>query len=498
MAQTIELLREKILHRLKAASPASVRLNELAAQLHFPSDSPDYELLRDVLNTLCEEGIVYRSTRRKYGLQQAVPQVNTFIGTLICDGYNGIVHTDNAEFPRVHIKRLDMSTALHGDTVQVTLFAFGKDNKVRGEISAIVERSKDPIVGVVQFDGDFYFVEPHDKRFHVDFLIPEKRLQGARDGDVVQIELIRWDDPMKSPEASVLHINKRVMLEEQRGKHSAVTAIDRIDFDSVLREFKLVKDFAPVVESEAEKVAVPISSEEIARRLDLRDDLICTIDPVNARDFDDALSYKELEDGSIEIGVHIADVSHYVREGTELDAEAFRRGNSTYLVDGVVPMLPHSLSSDMCSLVPHQDRLAFSVLLRFGKRGAVQSFSIAETVIHSKRRFTYEEVQSIIDGQDSNDPSEVLQTLRKLNAFAKVLSAKRYKTGGINFETTEIQFSLDADHKPTHAYVKRRTDATSLVEEFMLAANQAVALRAKELTKEFQIKISSISLSNSR
>jgi ribonuclease R len=485
-----ELLREKILHRMKAAVPASMRLNELAVQLGFLSDSPEYEAMREMLNTLCDEGVLYRSTRRKYGLMQATPQVNTFAGTLICDGYNGIVHTNNAEFPRIHVKRLDLHTALHGDTVSVQLFAFGKDQKVRGEITDILERSADPIAGVVEFDGDFYFVEPQDKRYHIDFLIPEKRLMGARDGDIVQIELLRWDDPMKSPEAAVISVVRQSSVSNRRsaGKQSHTSALDTIDFESVVREFKLVKEFSPDIEAEAQEVAVPIDESEIARRLDLRHELICTIDPVNARDFDDALSYKELEDGTIEIGVHIADVSHYVREGTELDAEALRRGNSTYLVDGVVPMLPHSLSSDMCSLVPHQDRLAFSVILRFGKRGALRDFTIAETVIHSKRRFTYEEAQTIIDGTDGQDTPEVLATIRNLHAFAKILSAKRYKTGGINFETTEIQFSLDADGKPTHAYVKRRTDATSLVEEFMLAANQAVALRAKDLTKEFGVK----------
>jgi ribonuclease R len=477
-----------ILAALREAAPATVRLNDIAKRFKLRYGSDEYERLRAELARLTDEKVIYRSSRRKYGVEtpegktgektkQAVREAKnastSFDGILTIDGYNGSVETDSEEFPYIVVKRPNLSTAFNGDRVRVKLLAMRPGGKITGEVIEIIERAPTRFVGKLESDGDFTFFVPDDDHIHVDFLIHPKHISSADDGDKVVVELLRWDDPMKSPEAKVVEILGR-----------AGTA--SVEYSSVLREFKLVREFPARVEDEARKVAVPIDEQEIARRLDMREADIITIDPLDARDFDDALSMERLENGNVRLGVHIADVSHYVRENLALDKEALKRGNSVYLVDGVVPMLPHTLSSHMCSLVPHEDRLAYSVLMEFSPRGALKSYEICETVIHSKRRFTYEEVQDVLDGKSPDEPFRDL--LLSLNAFAGVLRKKRYAGGGIDFETSEIRFILDENKKPIKALLKRRTDATSLVEEFMLAANRTVAEHVKKLSTQYRLQ----------
>ncbi|MCU0424552.1 MAG: ribonuclease R [Candidatus Kapabacteria bacterium] len=479
--------RIQILDLLKKTAPATLRLHDIAKHFHLRSDSTDYEQLRIMLTQLADEKVIYRSTRRKYGIEiptgattvkkkQALREVQvaaaTFEGILTIDGYNGVVATDSEEFPHITVKRPNLGTAFNGDRVRLKLLALRKEGKVSGEVIEILERAPTRFVGKLESNGDFTFFIPDDDHIHVDFLVHPNRMAGAGDGDKVVVELHRWDDPMKSPEARVVEILGRAGMAS-------------VEYSSVLREFKLVRDFAPKVEAEAKAVAVPISKKEIARRLDLRKQTIITIDPIDAKDFDDALSLEHLDNGNIRIGVHIADVSHYVQEKGALDEEALKRGNSTYLVDGVVPMLPHTLSSNMCSLVPHEDRLAYSVIMDFSPRGALKSYEIREIVMHSKRRFTYEEVQDIIDGK-AQDPHQDL--VFELNRFADVLRKKRYASGGIDFVTSEIRFMLDEYKQPVKALLKTRTDATSLVEEYMLAANRVVAEHVKKLSTKYRLK----------
>ncbi|TAE29351.1 MAG: VacB/RNase II family 3'-5' exoribonuclease [Candidatus Kapaibacterium sp.] len=486
--------RDSILALLKKTAPASLRLHDIAKHFQLPANSPEYERLRILLTEMSDDKTIYRSTRRKYGVgtepaertSQKIKQEikehqhrvvrggapDSFEGVLSIDGYNGVVTTDSKEFPHITIKRPNLGTAFNGDRVRVKLLALRKQAKITGEVMSVLERAPTRFVGKLESNGDFTFFIPDDDHIHVDFLVHPRQMLDARDGDKVVVELHRWDDPQKSPEARVVEILGRA------GSAS-------VEYSSVLREFKLVREFSPKVEDEAAEVGVAISKAEIKRRLDLRKETIITIDPLDAKDFDDALSFETLENGNLRVGVHIADVSHYVREGTALDKEALRRGNSTYLVDGVVSMLPHILSSNMCSLVPNEDRLAFSVQMEFTKRGVLKDYEILETVIHSKRRFTYEEVQEVLDG-NAQDPHKDL--LLRLNSFADVLRKKRFQTGGIDFETTEIRFLLDDNKQPVKALVKRRTDATSLVEEYMLAANRVVAEHVKKLSAKYRLK----------
>jgi ribonuclease R len=483
-----ETLRDELLALLKQAAPATLRLNDITKHFKLYAESDEYETFRTALDALVKERVVYRSSRRRYGLHESVSTQRsiekqrgrtstqtTFHGVLAVDGFNGIVTTESTIIPRISIKRPNLHTALHSDRVEVKLQAFRKGKTApTGEVLRVIERGMKELVGKIEFDGDFYFFIPDDEHIHVDFLVHPKRLGDAEPEDKVVVRLFRWDDPFKSPEVEVVRV---------LGKSGSAL----VEFGSILHEFELEREFSSEVEADARMVGVAISKAEIKRRAawngDLREELIITIDPVDAKDFDDALSFKLLDNGNYELGVHIADVSHYVREDSALDLEAVARGNSVYLVDGVVPMLPEILSNTMCSLVPDEDRLAYSVVMEFTKRGTLKSYRVFESVIHSKRRYTYEEVQDILNGADGDYKDLLVQ----LHTFAETLRKKRYAAGGIDFETTEVKFILDENKQPVQAVLKRRTDATSLVEECMLAANQTVALHAKKLASQYRI-----------
>lgn len=455
---------EEILAMINDYSPQTLRLHELSKHFGIPSNSDEYQEFRVELDRLVQEGLIYRSSRRRYGLLESAEET-TFEGILVIHGFTGSVSTTSEQFPVITIKRHHLGTALNGDRVLVKLLALKQGSKPNGEILNIVARNQTSIVGRIEHDGDFFFFIPDDNRIHVDFLIHPSRLNKAQDGDKVAVNFLRWTDPHKSPEGEVIEI-----LGE--------AGVAKVEYASILKEFHLRKEFAPAVEKEAEKVAVAPSKAEIARRVDMRDKMVVTIDPPDARDFDDALSFELLDNGNYRVGVHIADVSHYVRENSPIDKEALERGTSVYLVDGVVPMLPERLSNDICSLVPHQERLAYSVFMEYTKRGVLKDYEIRETIINSKRRFTYDEVQQVINTGEG-DHSEFLLSLHR---FAEVLRKKRFSKGGIDFDTTEIKFILDEAKNPVEAVLKRRSDATSLVEEYMLAANQTVATHIKNIS----------------
>lgn len=459
----VKSYRDDILTLLQEHAPQTLRLNEISHYFSIPSHTDEYQDLRLELDQLVQEGAIYRSSRRRYGLHETME--TTFEGLLSVHGFTGVVTTNSSQFPTITVKRHHLGTALHGDHVRVKLLALKHGAKPNGEILAVLQRSQTSMVGRIEFNGDFFFLIPDDNRIHVDILIHPSRLGGAKDGDKVAANFLRWTDPHKSPEGTVVEI-----LGE--------AGVPKVEYASILKEFRLSKEFPEAVEHEANSVAVSPAKTEIARRVDMRGEVVITIDPVDARDFDDALSLQILDNGNYRVGVHIADVSHYVQEDSNLDKEALERATSVYLVDGVVPMLPERLSNDVCSLVPHQDRLAYSVFMEFSKRGVLKDYSIRETIINSTRRFTYEEAQNIIDTGEG-DHSELLLLLHR---FATVLRKRRFTKGGIDFDTMEIKFLLDENKVPVEAVLKKRSDATSLVEEYMLAANQTVATHIKSIS----------------
>jgi ribonuclease R len=467
-------VREDILNVLKKQR-APIQLLDLSKQLNIRSESDDYDYMRHILTKMCEEGVVMRHSRRRYSLTRQEKQGLTGVVTLYHD--NATVATGDPEIPTVHVRRQHLNTALDGDVVMVTPHAVRDGKKIRGEVVAVLERSAHPITGAIEYDGSFHYLIPDEAKYYVDFLVSEKNLKGAKPGDKVIASFVRWEHANASPEASV---------DEVIGQSGRAV----VEFAAILKEFRLPPTFPKIVEDEAAKFDQP-PAKAPKGRTDMTKELIVTIDPDDAKDFDDALSLRKLENGNMELGVHIADVSYYVSEESELDKEALKRGNSTYLVDGVVPMLPEHLSNNICSLVPNKTRFAYSVFMEFTPRGIRKSHRIEETLIKSKRRFTYDEVQKILDGETAKGrkgETETVDLVLALNDLAKVLYEKRMKSGGIDFETQEVKFLLDENKMPIGATIKTRTDATSLVEECMLVANQTVAEHLLQLKKKWRTK----------
>jgi ribonuclease R len=432
------------------------KLLSISKHLNIRSQTEEYNILKALLSEMENNNLVSKSSRRRYSLySDKTPGLMS--GTIRIQFGKGIVETSDTDFPKVTVKRNNLNTALDGDEVCIQLLALKRNQKARGEVTSIMNRAERKITGKIEYDGNFYFLVPDDNKYYVDFLIPEKYLNGAKSGDKVTAVFLKWTDSNKNPEA---------MVNDILGVEGDIKA----EFDAIIQEFNLNTEFRNDVIKEAEAYSIP-DDKAYENRLDLRDKTIITIDPFDARDFDDALSLDFKYNGNYLLGVHIADVSHYVTENTELDIEARIRGNSTYLVDRVIPMLPEQLSNNVCSLNPNEPRFAFSVFMEISPSGDILKYDISESIIISKRRFTYEEVQAIIDGEDG-DYKELLLALHKLSS---TLRKRRFEKGGIEFDTSEVKFILNEKGMPVDALLKTTTPSTALVEEAMLAANQSVA-----------------------
>ncbi len=372
----------------------------------------------------------------------------------------------------IEIQTSGLKTALNDDEVEVALLPIVKGIRQQGEVMKIIKRARMEFVGTIEkvdvekVGGDFFLV-PDDKKFYRDILVPASSALNAQDGDKAFVHITEWKDMESRPRGEVLRVLGK------KGVHD-------VEMQSIVLEKGFDTDFLPEVEEDAKKAATTARenfAQEIARRKDFRDTTTFTIDPVDAKDFDDAISFKELADDDYEIGVHIADVSHFVTEGTVLDKEARKRGFSVYLVDRTIPMLPEELSNDMCSLNPHEDKLAFSAVFVMSKDGKVKEKWFGKTVINSNKRFTYENamesINTVKDGVSGT--GEFSKELNILNKIAKIYQEERRINGAIDFETDEVRFQLDADGVPISVYRKERLDTHKLVEEFMLLANREVA-----------------------
>ena len=372
----------------------------------------------------------------------------------------GFVTTDLFD-EDVEIQTASLNTALNKDEVEILIHpGLSRQKRHLGEVLKIIKRAKDSFVGILEKENDEFFLVPDDKKVYVDILIPKERAKGAQGGEKVLAKLIKWDDPKKSPEGEV------VKILGNKGEHN-------VEMESIILEKGFEIEFPYEVEKEAEANAKNEKdiSEEIKKRRDFRDTLTFTIDPVDAKDFDDAISLKEIGGGKYEIGVHIADVSHYVREGTSMNTEARKRGFSVYLVDRTIPMLPEILSNDICSLNPMEEKLSFSAVFVMDKNGSILERWFGKTIIKSDKRFSYEEAQAVLDAK----LGECYEPLNTLNVIAKKLRDDKFKKGAIDFEQDEVKFELDKDGKPLRIYIKKRLDTHKLVEEFMLLANKEVA-----------------------
>jgi ribonuclease R len=359
----------------------------------------------------------------------------------------------------IEIEHAFLHTACHGDTVQVLLHPKAKDGTLRGEISTILHRSKKGFSGVIEREHDMYFLIPSDLKMYSDIIIPENRLNGAKVGQKVFVTITDWTDAKKAPIGTVEKILGMPM--EHNAEMEAI-ALEK-GFDAL---------FPPPVDNEAKKIAIEgITLKDLKGRRDMRGITTFTIDPEDAKDFDDALSFKKLENGHLEVGIHIADVSYYVKPKTPLDVEARRRGTSVYLVDRTIPMLPEELSNGLCSLNPDVDRLTFSAIFEIDKDSHVHAQWFGRTVIHSDKRFTYENAQKVLD----DGHGAFFQELSILNSIAKKLLKKRFAEGAISLEQEEVKFKLGPDGIPLSVYTKERGDTHKMIEEFMLLANRKVA-----------------------
>ncbi|MBA3550774.1 ribonuclease R [Patescibacteria group bacterium] len=371
-----------------------------------------------------------------------------------------------------------INTALNGDTVEIILTGKrfnvkkgpstktgmqGEFNEQMGQVIHVIERAKREYVGTLKKENTTWIVRPDDRRVYIDFVISDVTQMGgveAHDGLKVLVAIKRWDKGMTQPEGQIIKIIG------EKGLHET-------EMQSIILDRGIDTTFPSQVDKEAEEIQrteKPLKLEEIAIRKDFRGTFTCTIDPVDAKDFDDALSFKDLKNGLFEIGIHIADVSYYVREGTELNKEAFKRATSVYLVDRTIPMLPEVLSNDLCSLNPNEDRFAFAAVFVIDMEGKVHERWFGRTVINSDKRFSYESAQESL-----NTKGEYFNELNTFNQIAYKLKAEKFKNGAIEFETDEVKFKLDATGKPLEVVKKQRLDTHKLVEEFMLLANREVA-----------------------
>lgn len=379
----------------------------------------------------------------------------------------GYVITDSLE-QDVMVSSRDLGIALKDDIVRVKITGTKKGGQPRGKLLDIVERGKDFYVGTLRkVSKENFIIESDQKSAHTNFFVLPENINTASDGEKVIFELVQWVHPKALPEARITSV---------LGKSGSNDA----NILSILAENDMVAEFPKEVEEYANQIPTEIPQEEIDRRRDMREENIFTIDPADAKDFDDALSIDMLDNGNYYLGVHIADVTHYLTPKSVLDEEAHQRGTSVYLVDRVIPMLPEVLSNGVCSLRPNEDKLTYSCFMEIAPNGKLVDYSVEETVIHSKQRFTYEEAQEVVDGKNHQYSNEV-QTVAKL---ARVLLDRRFREGAIDFDTPEPKFVLADDGTPEKVIVKERIFAHRLIEECMLMANKTVATHVEEMRKK--------------
>lgn len=366
----------------------------------------------------------------------------------------------------IFVSPANVNRALHGDQVKVFLFARKKSKQPEGEIVEIVKRKKMSFVGVIQISKNFAFLVPISRNMPHDIFIPLAQLNGAKGGDKAIAQITEWPKKAKNPIGRITDV---------LGK----SGDNDTEMHAILAEFDLPFKFPEHVNDAAEEISDEITKEEIAKRRDFRDVTTFTIDPADAKDFDDALSLRKLENGNWEVGVHIADVTHYVRPGSIIEKEACERATSVYLVDRVVPMLPERLSNGLCSLRPNEEKLTYSAVFEIDDSADIHKTWIGRTVINSDRRFSYEEAQEVIDTEEGDYKEEILC----LDKLAKKFRAMRFKQGAIDFDRYEVKFDIDENGKPLSVFFKESKDSNKLIEEFMLLANKKVAESVGRVSK---------------
>ena len=457
-----EKLKKQIQRVFAEAGRKILNYKQVARKLEIDSTEGKNEVLK-TLKQLASEKLIEEIDAGRY--------VTVFVHQFV------IGRVDMTQTGTAYVKREDgeedvfiasefKNTALNGDKVKVSLFAHHMNGRQSGEIIEVLERAKSKFVGVVQVHYNYAFLIPDDKKMHINIFIPKEKIGNAKQGDKAIAQITEWTADEENPFGEIIEVLGRP------GSHET-------EMNAIVIEYGFANRFPEEVEREAEKIPEKIPASELKNRRDFRKTLCFTIDPEDAKDFDDAISFEVSGSDKYEIGIHIADVSHYIPEGSQLDKEALNRATSVYLVDRTIPMLPEKLSNGVCSLRPNEDKLTFSVVVQMNAKAEVLDTWFGKTVIHSQRRFTYEEAQTRLETKEGDLATE----LNILNELAKILKEKRFKKGAISFETQEVKFKLDENFKPIDLFVKVRKDAHKLIEEFMLLANRKVAEYASSLGK---------------
>ena len=425
-------------------------------------------LCMEIIYDFIEDDFIKESSKHRYKLNnRGIEMTGTFHRKK--NGKNTFIPDDGGD--PIFIAERNSAHAMDGDKVKVSFFAKRKHHMIEAEVVEILERSNDTFVGRLSVSKQYAFLLTESSRLANDIFIPKDKLKGGKDGDKAVVKVTEWPAEFKNPIGEVIDI-------------LGPTGDNNAEMHAILAEFGLPYVYPKKVVAAAEKISSEITEEEIAKREDFRNVLTFTCDPADAKDFDDALSIRKTESGLWEVGVHIADVTHYVEEGSIIDKEALNRATSVYLVDRTIPMLPEKLCNNLCSLRPDEDKLAYSVIFELDEDAFVRNSRIVHTVIRSNRRFCYEEVQAIIENQKGEYADEILV----LDKMAKKLRERRFKNGAVNFDRVEVKFNIDEKGKPLSVYFKESKDANKLIEEFMLLANRTVAERIGKVGKDKKAK----------
>ena len=447
-------LAEKLMTLFRTKSSEVLSLKQIFLELELTTH-PLKMLCVDIISEILDDDYIIEVEKGKYKLNNR--------GTILTgtfqrksNGKNSFLPEDGGE--AIFVAERNSAHAMNNDKVKIAFYAKCKNRDAEGEVIEILERANDTFVGTLEVGKSYAFLLTENRTLANDIFIPKDKLKGGKSGDKAVVKIVEWPDKAKNPIGQVIDI-------------LGTAGDNTTEMHAILAEFGLPYVYPKAVEAAADKIPAEITAEDIAEREDFRKVTTFTIDPKDAKDFDDALSIRPLKEGLWEVGVHIADVTHYVKEGGIIDKEAEKRATSVYLVDRTIPMLPERLCNFICSLRPNEEKLAFSVIFDIDEKGEVKDSRIVHTVIKSDRRFTYEEAQNIIETKEGDFKEEVLE----LDKIAKVLREKRFVSGAINFDRYEVKFEIDEKGKPINVYFKVSKDANKLVEEFMLLANRTVA-----------------------
>ena len=469
--KVIKNLTRSIFKILNENKDKPLNYKQVAAKMSIADTDGKTQILKKLAELTATKKII-EVERGKFQINE---DRNYHIGTLdVTASGNAYFICDDFE-EDAFVPGINLNHGLHGDTVKAYVYTKRRNKKLEADVVEVLARAKEEFVGTLQMSKNFGFVLPDSGKMYADIFISKGKMGDAEHGDKVVAKITDWPDNSKNP------FGKITKVLGKPGDHNT-------EIHSILLEYGLPYEFPKEIEEEASELPIKITNEEIARRRDMRGDLTFTIDPKDAKDFDDALSFTVLENGNYEIGIHIADVSHYVQQGTKLDDEAYDRATSVYLVDRVVPMLPEMLSNGVCSLRPNEEKLTFSAVFEMNDKAQVINKWFGRTVTYSDKRFAYEEAQAIIENKNNIVPQEVSLTgeeytvdeaivtaILKLDELAKNMRKKRMKAGAISFDRVEVKFNLDEEANPIGVFFKEAKDANKLIEEFMLLANRKVA-----------------------